>query len=421
METNPLPRKLKTNNFSVCHWNLYSLSAHSFSKLTQLKAHNSIYKYDFICLSETYLNSSIPDNLIDIEGYKLILADHPDNIKRGGICIYYKESLPVRVISLPYFKEVLLLEMSNNNKKVMVSVIYSSPSQTNDELKAFLSNFQMLLNDRNKRQPSLSVIKKGDFNSRCFKERLKLFSLASSNGFSQLINEQTHIQANSYSCIELALTDQVNLLVNSGVHAFLHPNCHHHIVHSSFNLNIYYPPSYQRLIWDYKKADAKIIRKALDSVNWKRLFDSRNINAQVTALNGTNLDVLRNYVRNKYITIDDNDPVCMNEIIKSKIKTKILLFKQYIQNGRFEGDFVFLVTLKTTINELISSTENLYYENLAKNLNNPLLQAKTYCSILKTFYNEKKIPIIPPLLIDNNFVTDIQTKANIFNKFFAEQ
>ena len=137
----------------------------------------------------------------------------------------------------------------------------------------------MLLNDINKRQSSLSVIKKGDFNSRCFKEGLKLFSLTTSNGFSQLINEQTHIQANSSSCIELALTDQVNLLVNSGVHAFLHPNCHHHIVHSSFNLNIYYPPSYQRLIWDYKKADAKIIRKALDSVNWKRLFDSRNINA----------------------------------------------------------------------------------------------------------------------------------------------
>ena len=33
----------------------------------------------------------------------------------------------------------------------------------------------------------------------------------------------------------------------------------------------------------------------------------------------------------------------------------------------------------------------------------------------------KKIPITPPLLIDDNFVTDIQTKANIFNKFFAEQ
>ena len=58
-------RKLKTNKFSVCHLNLNSLSAHSFSKLTQLKAYNSIYKYDFICLSETYLDSLILDNLIN--------------------------------------------------------------------------------------------------------------------------------------------------------------------------------------------------------------------------------------------------------------------------------------------------------------------------------------------------------------------
>ena len=104
IEPNPVPKKLKTNHLSVFHWNLNSLSAHNFTKLTQLKAYNSIYKYDFICLSETYLDSSTPDNLIEIEGYKLIRADHPDNIKRGGICIYYKESLPVRVISTPYFK-----------------------------------------------------------------------------------------------------------------------------------------------------------------------------------------------------------------------------------------------------------------------------------------------------------------------------
>ena len=47
---------------------------------------------------------------------------------------------------------------------------------------------------------------------------------------------------------------------------------------------------------------------------------------------------------------------------------------------------------------------------LQKKLNNPLLQAKTYLSILKTFYNDKKIPLIPPLLIVDKFVTDIQAK-----------
>ena len=52
-------------------------------------------------------------------------------------------------------------------------------------------------------------------------------------------------------------------------------------------------------------------------------------------------------------------------------------------------------------------------------MNNPLLQAKTYWSILKSFYNDRNVPLILPLLIDDKSVTDMQTKTNIFNKFFA--
>ena len=375
------------------------------------------------------MDSSVPDNVLDIEGYRLVRADHPNNIKRGGVCIYYKESLPVRVINIPYIKEALLLEMNYNNKKVIISVIYRFPSQSADEFESFLLNFEQLLDDVSQCRPSLSVIT-GDFNARSVSwwsndinttEGLKLSSMSSSVGFTQLINEPTHIQSSSSSCIDLIFTDQPNLSVNCGVHASIHPNCHHQIVYSRFNLHIYYPPPYQRLIWDYKKADATKIRKALDSVNWERLFDKKNVNAQVLKLNETTLNVFRNYVPSKYLTIDDKDPVWMNETIKSKIKIKNKIFKEYIQNGRFASDFVFLESLITELNELISSTKTLYYENLAKKLNNPLLQAKTYWSILRTFYNDKKIPLIPPLLIEDKFVTDIQTKANIFNKFFAEQ
>ena len=87
----------------------------------------------------------------------------------------------------------------------------------------------------------------------------------------------------------------------------------------------------------------------------------------------------------------------MNETIKSKMKATNILYKKYIQNGRFEIDFNFLENLVTELNESISSTKALYYENLGKKLNNPLLQAKIYWSILKTFYNDKEIPLIPPL------------------------
>ena len=69
-----------------------------------LKAYNAIYKYDFICLSETYVDSSILSDHVwlDFEGYKLVCADHPNNVKQGGVCIYYKKSLPVTVINISY-------------------------------------------------------------------------------------------------------------------------------------------------------------------------------------------------------------------------------------------------------------------------------------------------------------------------------
>ena len=69
-----------------------------------LKAHNAIYKYDFICLSETHLDCSIPSDHVSLglEGYRLVRADHTNNVKWNGVCIYYKKSLPVRVANLPY-------------------------------------------------------------------------------------------------------------------------------------------------------------------------------------------------------------------------------------------------------------------------------------------------------------------------------
>ena len=46
--------------------------------------------------------------------------------------------------------------------------------------------------------------------------------------------------------------------------------------------------------------------------------------------------------KNKYITIDDKDPVWMNENIKTKIKEKNTFYQKYIENGRLESDFILL-------------------------------------------------------------------------------
>ena len=135
-----------------------------------------------------------------------------------------------------------------------------------------------------------------------------MLSLTSCNAFQQIINKPIHLKRQSSSCIDLIFTDQPNLSVNSEIHTSLHPNCYHQIVQSKFDLNIFYLPPYQRLIWNYKIADVCSIRKALDLVTWEKLF------------------------RNK-------DPIWISEKIKSKVKSKNQLYKVYVKNGRNKVDF----------------------------------------------------------------------------------
>ena len=55
IEQNPGPKPSSCQRFSICHWNLNSISAHNFIKLSLLRPYITIRKFDVVCLSETYL------------------------------------------------------------------------------------------------------------------------------------------------------------------------------------------------------------------------------------------------------------------------------------------------------------------------------------------------------------------------------
>ena len=117
IEKNPGPKPSSCDKFSVCHWNLNSISAHNFIKISLLRAYVSTHNFDILCLSETYLDSSISsnDNNLTIPGYDLYRADHPSNVKRGGGgggCIYYKNYSTI----LPLSTRVHQLRNENRGK-----------------------------------------------------------------------------------------------------------------------------------------------------------------------------------------------------------------------------------------------------------------------------------------------------------------
>ena len=51
-----------------CHWNLNGVCARDKIKISLIEAYNSVFHYDIIALSGMYLNESIKDEDIRIEG-----------------------------------------------------------------------------------------------------------------------------------------------------------------------------------------------------------------------------------------------------------------------------------------------------------------------------------------------------------------
>ena len=79
--------------------------------MSLLEAYNTVHKYDILCISEAYLDSSVlvDDTVtLSLPDYSLVQSDHPNNVKRGGVCFYYKENLSLRSINVSFFSWCVL-------------------------------------------------------------------------------------------------------------------------------------------------------------------------------------------------------------------------------------------------------------------------------------------------------------------------
>ena len=72
------------------------------------------------------------------------------------------------------------------------------------------------------------------------------------------------------------------------------------------------------------------------------------------------------------------------------------------------------------LNFLIEKSKGKYYSRLTSKLSDIGKSSKAYWSILKSFLIGKKIPCIPPLFENNEYITDFKKKAELFNSFFCK-
>ena len=209
--TNPGPETL-----DFCTWNLNSITAYDFLRVSLIEAYNSVHNYDLIGIVETHLDSTVEEDRLTLDGYTFFKDNHPQNVKRGGVGLYIKDALPSKnrpdLVTLP---ECIVFEIQLNRKKYFYAVIYRSPSQGLEEFDSFTRNFELMISKMHAENP-FCVIITGDFNCRSTQwweydnennEGRLLESISSDNGLQQLISEPTHLMGDSKSCIDLIFSN----------------------------------------------------------------------------------------------------------------------------------------------------------------------------------------------------------------------
>ena len=163
------------------------------------------------------------------------------------------------------------------------------------------------------------------------------------------------------------------------------------------------------------------MNKTINQLNWQGSFTNLPINEQVNLSNSTLTNIFSNFIPNKLVIFNDQDPPWFYKKIKAKIKLKNRVYKEYIKNDRPEDLYYWLQNLTSEISSYISKCKNDYFIRLWRKLGDPSRSIRPYWATLRTLWNGKSLPNISPLLINNELITEFEAKANMFDKYFASQ
>ena len=280
IELNPGLKHEQGQSLSIYHWNLNSIPAHNFQKLALLQGFISSNKVDILCLSKAFLNSDIScdDSNLQLPGFDFIRApDHPSNTKRGRVCIYYRNFLPLKLININYLNECITFEIKLGDNFFSLC---RSPNLSEDDSENVCNNLELTLDALSATKPTL-IVAIDDFNAKSSNwytgdtttsEGSKIETITSQFGLQKIINEPTHIQGQSVSCTDLIFSSQPNLVMSLDIHSSLHQNCHHQIIFTTFNLKVHYPPPCEREVWHFKKADTVSYQKGHQWISLGNVF-----------------------------------------------------------------------------------------------------------------------------------------------------
>jgi len=132
-------------------------------------------------------------------------------------------------------------------------------------------------------------------------------------------------------------------------------------------------------------------------------------------------NVAKNFIPFEDRTMHPRDPPWVTKNSKDFYNRYRRKFKKFLKNGCPAPDKTDIDDMKDKYNTLVEREKEKYMKSLGSDLSNPITAKKKYWSAMKKILKKNITTIIPPILQEGTFITDIKEKCNIFNEYFKNQ
>lgn len=267
----------------------------------------TIENYDFVCLTETWLNSRFDSECIfDSDLYTTHRADRNEytynrlpnsqttDLVGGGALIAIRKNISAFRLEnweqeVP-FDNVWLRISTIKGKQIFINCIYLNHSTSFDRFNQYLKQLQDIINVR---EPNSEFIIVGDFNLpwiEWYATPSHCIALSHEGRLSnELLNtlaltelSQRNNVRNAYNrTLDLVVTNITHMNVEK-THGIVNEDAYHPALLMKCNLNnIKYMKSKKTIKYNFFKCNFAEINTKLNSINWTELFMNLNINETV--------------------------------------------------------------------------------------------------------------------------------------------
>ena len=81
-----------------------------------------LHKYDLISICETSLSDNVLIPELMLDNYNFIAANNPNNVKHGGVGLFFKDTLAIKIRDDISFDETIVVELMIDHKKIFFTV-----------------------------------------------------------------------------------------------------------------------------------------------------------------------------------------------------------------------------------------------------------------------------------------------------------